>query len=443
MVCTCITTSMIKLFAHDYIPGCARYHCTDLCFSLTVPAALQPFIAGNSQKTRLLINAMVRVACVCPCGYTATNAHAFEEHSKTHVGALLSVNTFLTTSATPVQSSSSVLSWNAWNGAHPDDVTDAALYVPLASATPTEAHAAPSPHHDTPPWMDTDGARSDAASSVSHTEHTITPLTSPSVSAQPVTPTQYQQTDSATATVNTSIASSPPAMSTSAMTTTVDGTPGGSLNHHCSSTHEEPWSEPSSHGVVIVPEEPYEARVYDPARPSFDEVFGEEVSIPSCTDDGYTSNGQVPQSCECELCGWKTNSLSAMVAHKRIHTLTQPALPTVREGNSLPASDVPPSVNIYQHNGKKMHECSVCGWQTDAAGVIIAHMRVHTNNRPYVCGQCGYGARKKSDIVRHALLHNGSKPFVCTKCDYKTSRKDALLRHCRGHTGDMPASSAQ
>ncbi|CAG0883486.1 unnamed protein product [Cyprideis torosa] len=146
---------------------------------------------------------------------------------------------------------------------------------------------------------------------------------------------------------------------------------------------------------------------------------------------------------------YHVNAQSAhIVSHMRSHTDERPFVcPTCgkafRNAHGL-------KIHEMIHQGKKRHQCTVCGEEFWGYPTYKRHLDSHKtggegvsyySQNQLVCPVCGKIVKNtKSAIDKHMRGHTGDKPFACPVPDCLKSfvERKCLENHMRKHTGERP-----
>lgn len=121
---------------------------------------------------------------------------------------------------------------------------------------------------------------------------------------------------------------------------------------------------------------------------------------------------------------------------------------------------------MYQHTGRKAHECDKCSLKfvsrkelerhrTEhsqevsfscntcdksflSVGELQNHLRMHTGNGKYTCPICSVPFRWRSQLTNHMVVHSNDHDFNCSMCEKKFKRKRDLTRHVKIYHDTKP-----
>jgi len=85
------------------------------------------------------------------------------------------------------------------------------------------------------------------------------------------------------------------------------------------------------------------------------------------------------------------------------------------------------------HPGMDLNVCPVCYKTYLNRGILVTHLKRHTDERPFVCAICDKGFLFRSLLSRHMRIHTGERPFMCNICDADFTVKEALTSHMTSH----------
>ncbi|KAK9709988.1 Zinc finger, C2H2 type [Popillia japonica] len=85
---------------------------------------------------------------------------------------------------------------------------------------------------------------------------------------------------------------------------------------------------------------------------------------------------------------------------------------------------------------KKKFECKVCGSKTNRLSDLKAHIRIHTGERPFSCEICSKSYRiiiSEHHLTSHIRSHTGERNHKCTICNKAFPEKKTLKVHLESH----------
>lgn len=83
-------------------------------------------------------------------------------------------------------------------------------------------------------------------------------------------------------------------------------------------------------------------------------------------------------------------------------------------------------------SGRKVHQCRVCGYQTERKFNLSLHIKKHTGEKPFKCSQCPHRSARKGDILRHMRTHGLEVVlYECKTCNYKALSPSDLSTHVK------------
>ncbi|KAL1005171.1 hypothetical protein UPYG_G00055490 [Umbra pygmaea] len=128
-----------------------------------------------------------------------------------------------------------------------------------------------------------------------------------------------------------------------------------------------------------------------------------------------TLSGGRPSSHICHHCGKNLGSQKSLKSHMRVHTEEKP------------------------------HGCSECGETFRLLRSLKKHQKLHTGevratnevNIPHPCPHCKVTLASKKELKDHLRVHHTEKSQLCSECGKRFSSTYALRKHQRLHTGEQ------
>ena len=76
-----------------------------------------------------------------------------------------------------------------------------------------------------------------------------------------------------------------------------------------------------------------------------------------------------------------------------------------RETNNSAESFMHHNSISFHLDGRKVHQCCICLYQTHVHQNLKTHLRVHSGEKPYRCTMCSYRATQQCTLKRHMMSH--------------------------------------
>lgn len=126
------------------------------------------------------------------------------------------------------------------------------------------------------------------------------------------------------------------------------------------------------------------------------------------TDDDPTSSQSLTPSGshECPDCDKSFKFVSALIAHRVIHT------------------------------GERPYQCNQCGRCFSFRQSLDRHRHTHKDGRQYDCVICGETFQSLSARTEHKKTHMEDGVYACPQCDKRFNWELALVRHLKTHTDE-------
>ncbi|KAK6177884.1 hypothetical protein SNE40_012759 [Patella caerulea] len=143
---------------------------------------------------------------------------------------------------------------------------------------------------------------------------------------------------------------------------------------------------------------------------------------------------------ECEVCGFKTDTMNKLRVHKEIHSDSRPYTCDICGKGFRQYSQMKNHQMIHAEHQKKTVQvtvvCKTCERTFANKKCLLKHEQtVHCDQKPFKCTVCSYATTRKAMLTLHMRMHTGDKPFKCDLCNYATGDHNSLRRHKMRHTG--------
>ncbi|KAK2727104.1 zinc finger protein 436-like isoform X3 [Artemia franciscana] len=92
------------------------------------------------------------------------------------------------------------------------------------------------------------------------------------------------------------------------------------------------------------------------------------------------------------------------------------------------------TLSLRNHNNETHKKdgkffCPECDHTTNSMSALLTHRRRHTGERPFECKFCGRRFSHNSTLNEHMNLHTGNKPFKCDECGAAFTQRKKLQYH--------------
>lgn len=130
---------------------------------------------------------------------------------------------------------------------------------------------------------------------------------------------------------------------------------------------------------------------------------------------------------QCELCSYKTTSMSHMKQHVIIHIRKNEPKLTCEKSDVTSLND-----NKYKQLSCYYDKITAENVLLEKSNENILKIKNHfdpTEMIKYACNECRYVTYRKSDLKKHLLIHSKVCPYRCVFCSKRFSQKHHLDFH--------------
>nr|XP_019531129.2 zinc finger and SCAN domain-containing protein 21 [Aedes albopictus] len=169
------------------------------------------------------------------------------------------------------------------------------------------------------------------------------------------------------------------------------------------------------------------------ACPECELVFTSQLKLKNHLKKSHPEPADSESPWECNICGLKVKSKTALGTHTAKHSRTSKFDCTFCGKNFQYKAALARHVPI--HTGEKPYQCDECGKQFIHYSSFHMHKLTHGNIREKKCEICGFQLRSSSHLKRHMRVHSGEKPYECPTCGQKFAQRYNMMTHLKAHQG--------
>ena len=136
----------------------------------------------------------------------------------------------------------------------------------------------------------------------------------------------------------------------------------------------------------------------------------------------------------CHLCQYRAPNKGLLVKHIRYHTDERPFICDQCQYDCTNKGQLKRHIIEKHTHSEPRFSCVKCEYKAHRIAHMVQHMRIHTGERPFACTECKFRTTQVAGLNNHMKRHTGARPFECSQCDYKARTKQNLGQHERSHS---------
>lgn len=140
-----------------------------------------------------------------------------------------------------------------------------------------------------------------------------------------------------------------------------------------------------------------------------------------------------PKPFECEMCGIRVSSKSAIALHIKTQHINFQLKCKYCESRFKSRMILNSHIRKIHSEIKSPFKCEYCEYTTPHFPNMFRHRITHTRRKVHECPDCGHEFITKGNLKAHQATHSDVRPFACEICEATFKTKKSLGVHLKTH----------